>query len=613
MGLSAAFHRDDGTRDEAGVDSAWPDWVAASKTYNFCADDPLIDWLDAHGRAHGFVSDSERESYDERTDFRKFIFARGAEFEQVVCAYLGGRHHLVNIRSTPEDTRSRAAVEATWDAMCQRVEIIAQGVLWNPENRTYGAPDLLVRSDVLRRLFPADISEESACVPAGDLSLGACHYRVVDIKFTTLDLLKDSHAGSDHLKYMVQLWLYNEALGRMQGFTPPASFLLGRRWKTSKERGLSAVERLARVDHARELKGYGTDLRGYALSACDWVRRVRSTGAEWSVLPAPSVEELWPNLRRNEDQPWHLAKREIAHALEDLTVLPRVTPDKRAAAIASGISRWTDHRCSAASLGVTGEKNPVILDAVIHANLSSVDGPVVFPARVGANESLWREPVVPEFYVDFETVSDLDDDFSRFPEPNGEPMIFMIGCGHLSGPADNRVWNFRVFTARSLALAEERRIIQEWLGHMAQVTAECGAGLDRARLFHWSPAETSSLTDAYNAAHVRQGRPDWPLLPWCDLLNRVVKEEPVTVRGAFGFGLKAVAKAMHAHGLIQTVWSDGPADGLGAMVGAWWCHREAKTRGVSLSDLDLMNEIASYNEVDCLVMADVLSFLRQHR
>jgi hypothetical protein len=41
------------------------------------------------------------------------------------------------------------------------------------------------------------------------------------------------------------------------------------------------------------------------------------------------------------------------------------------------------------------------------------------------------------------------------------------------------------------------------------------------------------------------------------------------VTGAFGFGLKAIARAMAAQGLIETTWEDGPADGLGAMVGAW--------------------------------------------
>ncbi len=53
----------------------------------------------------------------------------------------------------------------------------------------------------------------------------------------------------------------------------------------------------------------------------------------------------------------------------------------------------------------------------------------------------------------------------------------------------------------------------------------------------------------------------------------------MTVRGAFDFGLKSIAKAMHAAGLIETTWGDGPTDGLGAMVGAWWCDAEAARVG----------------------------------
>lgn len=412
---------------------------------------------------------------------------------------------------------------------------------------------------------------------------------------------------------MVQLWLYNEALGRMQGYTPPAAFLFGRRWKDSKNRGVSAFDRIARIDHGRPLKGVGADLRTFALTACDWVRRMRRDGAEWAVVPAPSVPELWPNLRRTDDQPWHQAKIQIAHQLEDLTLLPRVTPEKRGQALAAGICRWTDPRCSAAQFAITGAKIPALVDAVIAANHSAADGPVVFPARVAANEALWRDQVTTEFYVDFETVSDLDEDFSRFPEAGGQPLIFMIGCAYLSGSPNDPKWNHRVFSVCRLTLAEERRIVEEWFAFMQRVSQESGSSLADARVFHWSPAEVSNLTDAYNAAFVRHGQPDWPTIPWVDLLNRVVKEQPVTVRGAFGFGLKAIAKAMHGHGLIETVWGDGPADGLGAMVGAWWCHRESCSTGVPMTKLDLMREIEGYNEIDCKVMAETLTYLRKHR
>ena len=97
------------------------------------------------------------------------------------------------------------------------------------------------------------------------------------------------------------------------------------------------------------------------------------------------------------------------------------------------------------------------------------------------------------------------------------------------------------------------------------------------------------------------------------MLKEVIRAEPVTIRGAFGFGLKSIAKAMNAAGLIATKWDDGPTDGLGAMIGAWWCDAEAANRGVSLEELELYRQIKAYNEVDCRVMAEVLHFLRTRR
>jgi hypothetical protein len=370
------------------------------------------------------------------------------------------------------------------------------------------------------------------------------------------------------------------------------------------------MERLARVERDREVGRTGQTVGEIAQEACEWIRRVRREGAGWEALPEPSVDELRPNLHFIEDAPWHGAKRRMAEELEDLTLVPRVSPTVRADALSSGLRRWTDPTCTAERLGISGERLPVLVDAVLDANRSPAQGPIVFPSVVSAGSERWKAQVPMEFYVDFETVSDLDDDFSRIPAKGGQPLIFMVGCGRMKSDG---AWECRKFTAESLTQAEEARILQEWVAHMEGACREAGSALGESRLFHWSPAETVTLSTAYNSAAARHGLPDWGHLPWVDLLNEVVKAEPVTVRGAFGFGLKAIAKAMKRAGLIQTVWGDGPTDGLGAMVGAWWCHHEALRLGVPMTQLDLMRLIEEYNEVDCRVMAEVLGYLRRHR
>ena len=240
-------------------------------------------------------------------------------------------------------------------------------------------------------------------------------------------------------------------------------------------------------------------------------------------------------------------------------------------------------------------------------SVNSDNGPLIQPLQITKTRDDWHSIPGIEFYVDFEFCSNLNDDFSKLPEKGGQPLIFAIGCGHL----EQGSWQFKSFVVHHLTEREELRIIQEWVAHMSAVRDRLDSANNEPRIFHWSNAELTVLENAYNSARARhREHADWPELAWYDLLKNVMVEEPVVVRGALGFGLKAVANAMHAHSFIETNWADSPVDGLGAMVGAWRCDEEAHKQGLTMTGLPLMNEIVRYNQVDCKVMMEIVRYLR---
>ena len=602
-------------RDDSGAvvcpesDEEWREWVSASRTRNFAIGDPLLDWLNEYGRERGFVPDDELPGYDERTDFGRFIMGKGLEFEAAVVRYLETRVPIVRVEGGPQ---SLDGARETWTAMLSGAPLIHQAVLRNPESRTYGAVDLLVRSDVLHDLFPDELSAEEAAVAAPTLG-GRWHYRVIDIKFSTLHLDRHGHAGTHHMPFMVQTFLYNAALGRIQGFTPPASYLLGRGWEQGKERGgderrgSSCMERLGRVDQDHAWRN-GV-LAPTASDAVHWVRRLRQDGGAWDVLPRPTAPELWPNMKNREQGRWHGACSGIATELDDLSLAWFAGEEARDVARASGISRWTDPRFDAASIGMAGGCNARIFDRMLEVNRDQGGDPVR-PAVIRGEADRWGKPAAVEFFVDFETVNSLDDDFRRIPEQGGQPLIFMIGCGHIEAGE----WSFASFTAESLSEEAEARIIEGWLAHMEAVRARLAPGLASPLVFHWSPAEASNLSGAFGSARVRHpGRSlKWAEPNWYDFLGKVMKDksEPVVLRGALGFGLKAVGRALHSHGLIATAWGESITDGMGAMTAAWQCAREAIEQGVGFPGLNLMHEVRSYNEVDCRVMMEAIEYFR---
>ena len=547
------------TRDDAGAEVAprtredWNGWVSATKLRGYLLKNTLGDWMDLYGETHGFARDDRREGYEERLDFFRFVVRQGVAFEEAVAAFLEARTDLVRISESGLDSQDLSKAKETLSALQEGRAVVHQGILWNPEDRTYGAPDFLIRSDVFEQLFPDHLDPGQAERPAPELDR-PWHYLVVDAKFTKLHLGKGQKNvlahGTSTPAYKGQLFVYNAALGRLQGYTPPNAFLLGRGYEHKYTRKKQKFE--LRSDIAVERLGpvsMDDDLREKTTEAAEWIRRLRHEGGGWSPLPEPSVPELEPQSKPV--APWSDAIKSIARQRRE-----RIHPEP--------------------------------------------PGPAVQPERVTVEEERWRGSPPLEFFVDFETVSDLNDDFSAFPQAGGQAMIFMIGCGHV----EEGEWKFRCFIADRLDPESEARIVEAWLAHMDELSQRFD--VEDPRIFHWADAERAW----YASARGRHPDEGWRDLNLFDLLKRVFRAQPVFVCGAHDLGLKTVAKALHARGLIETSWGDSKVDGQGAMVGAWRCDAEARRKGIRLADTELMEEIQEYNEVDCRVMQEILYYLR---
>ena len=550
MNFDKLTHNDIGQDVAPRTQEEWGDWVSARRLRGYLLGNTLADWLDCYGRDREFVRDDWVPDYDDRLDFFGFVTKQGVRFEGVVAGYLNDRAEVLRIGESGLEGQDLDKARETLSALADGCEVVHHGILWNPEDQTYGVPDFLIRSDIFDRLFPEHLGPGEVEQPAPGLDR-PWHYVVLDAKFTRLKLgrgLKSVLAKGSSPAYKGQLFVYNAALGRLQGYVPPCGFLLGRgydhesRKQEFPPRSDVATERLGPVPMDDALRQKATD-------AAEWIRRLRREGEGWSPLPQPSVPELNP---------------------------PR-----------DSATRWSDAIEQIARRRREADEG--------HTSIA-----VVSPPRVMVAEDEWREPAPLEFFVDFEFVSDLNDDFRSFPKSGGQAMIFMIGCGHI----EDGQWRFRCLVAERLDSSSEARIVGAWLAHMDALSRRFGS--DDPRIFHWADAERTQYDSA------RRRHPDlvWPDLNWFDLLKRVFRAQPVAVRGAHGLGLKSVAKALHAHHLIETSWGDSKVDGRGAMVGAWWCDAEARRKGIRLENTELMEEIRQYNEVDCQVMKEILSYLR---
>ena len=684
----------------------WNKWVSATKTRNYVIEDPLIDWLEYHGNHHMNFTENEspdplafqpgelqtpmfdptdqnqRANYDVGThfesDFRNsrlftdFLKENGTKFEKYVMKELFNRFPD-NILSVANQYQARSArkFKETVKAMNRGVPIIYQGVLHNHKNSTYGMPDLIVRSDWLNKIFSEPvISESSEKERARSLRLTrnlvthssedsgipeSWHYRIVDIKFTTLSLRAD---GKHMLKnnsveaMKSQLYIYNMALSNIQGYNSPKAYIIGRKWHYSKcgviHSGDGWFDKAGHVN----FKNVDRHIRKKTRDALLWIHKVRRHGHKFKLNP-PSCPELYPNMCNTLDGPWRRVKKKIADEIYEITSLWQCGPKNRVNAHARGILGWNDPRCCAEHLGVTGNRITSTLQQIIDVNQTSEleylltreslresnedegntfdqedlkvireDTEIIIPDKIGCNllrkwsklKYIHNRKKYTTFVVDFETITDLCMDDSL-----GSSYVFMIGLGYAEivkkkGKTE-KVWKYKCFYTNGLTNSEEKNLFLDFHKFLYQIM---GSSKDTKYpvLLHWSHAEKTF----YDSAWGRHGgdviKAGYKKIDtWQDVL-KIFRSEPITIRGSLNFSLKSIAKAFHKHGFIETTWdSDSDVcDGMSAMIQSYASFKYAQENNIAdIMRIPIMRDVMHYNEIDVKVIYEIVDYLGRHR
>ncbi len=573
-----------------------PIMVSASHLHNFMIDDCLVDWLKFRGRPGTRYS----PAYEQNTGFTEFIMNKGIEFEAELIKYIDS--HVFPVVTVSNYITDESCAK-TKELMYKGTPIIHSAPVKNTETHTQGVIDLLVRSDFLDRLInEAPLQQEEVVVRAPNLKANY-HYVVIDIKFSTLPLRADGiHLlNSGHYPaYKAQTYIYNEAVGLIQGYTPPATFIMGRRWrytqKDVKHNNYTCLDRLGRI----AFDGVDKDIPQKVREGVDWVRDVRTNGHQWSVNP-PSRPELYPNMCIDSGI-WNMEKERIAASIGEITTIWYLGTKHRNNALSAGIKSWKDKKCTSKNMAFGGSRAPIV-DLIMSINRQTKDK--IWPAVIKGDTADWRDSSN-EIFVDFETLSDIFSDFTDLPNQKSTDMIFMIGVGWEEGGE----WHYTNFIANEATREEEYRIMDEFTDMVHK------RGNPKIRYWYaessfWNTAECRQFDRAHQENNVDikdHISDDWKLSShWTDLYN-LFQREPIVIKGCFKFGLKPIARAMREHGMITTSIESQCDSGMAAMINAAKCYKMASNPANSETMLD----IAKYNEFDCKVLWEIISYLRSN-
>ena len=569
-------------------------WVSATHIYNHMVKDPCVDWLKNKTKRAMKSNPIWKNAYG----FDRFIKQRGIEFEDKVVKYISEQILAVK---TAGSVITDENCKKTIQLMKEGIPIIYSAPLQDSKKKLQGIADLLVRSDYLTCLTNnSSLSPIEEYIKAPNLN-GEYHYVVVDIKFSKIPFRSDGKHILNSGKfsaYKGQLYIYTEMVGAIQGYQSPYAFIMGRGWSfTQKDIVYSeqdTFERLGTIDFST----IDNDIVKKTKDAINWVRDVKTDGASW-VLNPPSRVELYPNMCVDSGY-WQKEKHKIAAQLKEITMIWHCGIKHREIALDSGIESWKDPLCSAENLGINSHKIKKTIDCIIKINRDNIG--LMSPKKLSSESIQFLYPEQDSVYVDFETVGDMTTDPVS---SNRVTRLFMIGVGWYDENATQ--WKYKNFTSTGLTDSEELTIMNSFVDFMEERNFPymyCWSAEEKI----WRFAEMRHFDNASDDIELKDRISDkWKNISynWVDLYQ-LFTSEPITIKGCYNFRLKDIASQMNKHGMIKTILpSSRCTSGLDAMILAW------KTYQTDNKDISLIEkEIIPYNEFDCKVLWDIVSYLK---
>lgn len=647
-------------------------WVDIAQIHNALTDNHFLDILSIYGTDHGFSAD-EGPAYASRlralsSEFRRQVI--GA----LVRSYSTASSSSV-VAIPPENLTYGApsARNTTRQALKSSAAIIINPVLANEDCRIIARLPLLLRPDVAQSLLdfpqvdyyvPVIIKRRNIQLVGSDPKAlrPSCITKTIPEAYIWIKLLSEelsievSHAAviglSPSRKLPVPLGAFTVDTSSSHPYNPDV-------WR-------SAILAIDSVPEAR----------GQAERALLWRTAVADEGKDWlsssTSIAKEANSQTWsvsaihalaacskdprkrPNMKAAPmyDWPWAGAKRTIAEDICELTLMSGVNNVLVKDALGRDLpNNYKDDRITAESLGAS----MLFTERALLMCKRDYVGPKVVPQVIRHNRFNWRLtktfdlrdptwfgqpadrlPFAEErsFYVDFELAS-IDSLFAIRPNPNeipqdakelsnivdvlpaqagsvGElrPIIFLIGCGRLV----KGEWSYRAFIADTLDTSSESKIIQKWLEYMDN---ELPDDVDTPYVYVWGPEQqllkkAMKHMNEVTKASVREK---------CSFnvvnMLQVVITGGLVIQGNYSNGLKRVGNALDGLGLLPAV-EEGPMvsdvrHGLDVMAFVLDAVESMRDDGIErLSDVGSMKQSETYNEMDCLHLARITSYLREN-
>lgn len=398
-----------------------------------------------------------------------YYIKKGIEFEDNIYDSLKKKfkNNVVKVCDEYTDLYKNNKYKKTLSLMKKGKKIIYQGIVKNHKNKTHGIPDFIVRSDFINKIFKKQVIDKKLMKKCAKKINKKYHYVILDVKCTTLKLCSNelNIQNTGFIKQnKAQMYIYNQALGMMQGYTPQYSYILAKRTTHKKKHNNKYFYRAGVIDFLNFDKKYSEIVQ----TAIEQKRDMNIEELDVDNLNKINPD-FAPNMCNTYDLNYHGVKKEYATKNKDITLLWRCGPKHRRNAFVQKVYKYDDDKCNVDVLGFS-EKSKYIrkrLQPLIEINREKKDKIKIIENN---NLEILYEEDCQYLYVDFETITDTLLKNNECVQLN---YLSMIGVGWI----EKNVWKFKSFVMEDLTTKCEKIVLNEFKQFIAK--------FKKTKILHW--------------------------------------------------------------------------------------------------------------------------------
>jgi hypothetical protein len=638
-------------------------WTSASKLYNYINDDPLLDWLDLFGKKKGYKTDEEinyeeyckfntenisqtlnfeRCSFEEfqkkyyEFNFMKYILEKGKQYEEYVFKTLKEKYgnKIINISDVSENESNcnkfdyEKKLKKTKYSIEQNVPLIYQGLVCDPETKTFGFPDLIIREDYLNSLiYNTNVHDEQLFQNIDTNNINNTNsqkyynYYIVDIKFHTLEYSDKCESNNiisnvfSQNQYVSQMYIYTRGLRHLihpsidQKTLENKAYIIGRSWTLDNKN--NSIGCILFQNHEKILEKVKNGL--------EWYKQLKSKGMFWNPL-SPDRFEMYPNMKNDKDNNWRKTKRIIAEKIGEISMIWNCGNVIKHKSHDNGVCSWKSKNFNIFDYTNDTDTSKLI-DNIIKINNQYVK---LYDMTINSNYNVkWKHNdgfffvkknnIVIDGFIDIEYVFDVQ----TIDGPKKETIVYMIGLYYNNYPLTSRTNNYKTSMTHKTFYIEkkynkieqnnyneiinktnEKQLIENFLLFLKNYNCE---KFITWRLYYYSNVEKQTLNRLLKEYNINPE--DYGItIEWIDLYELLIKNK-VVFKNCFDYSLKTINNILNFLQYLPNdyIYNNTIINGLDTIIAVYKHYDNVNSH--------LIDEIKHYNMLDCISLYFIRDFL----